>query len=125
MIYLGNKPIGLLAVLPEWAKINSVKLEFNQYQSFDTAIFFFNDIYVKSVIDSLPSGTYKIIFENNTTNTRAGEWIIFTNNSGTSISNIQVKRVGLGVQGSGYGVDVYEGAEGIIYQNTKEVTPNA
>ena len=33
MIYLGDKPIGLLAILPEWAKLNSTKLEFNQYKN--------------------------------------------------------------------------------------------
>lgn len=125
MIYLGDKPIGLLAILPEWAKLSNTKLEFSQYQSFDTANFFFSDSYVNSIISQLSNGSYKIEFENNTNNTRAGLWISFIKQEDV-ISNIAVSRVGLsGTQGSAYGVDVYENAEGIIYRATKEVTPNA
>lgn len=125
MIYLGNKPIGLLAILPEWAKLRNIKLEFSQYQSFDTAILFFSDNYVNSIISQLSNGSYKIEFENNTNNTRAGLWISFTKQE-DSISNIAVSRVGMSsTQNAGYGVDVYENAEGIIYRATKEVTPNA
>lgn len=125
MIYLGDKPIGLLAILPEWAKLNSIKLEFNQYQSFDTANLFFFDSYVNSIISQLSNGTYKIEFKNNTNNTRAGLWISFVK-QGSALSDIIVSRVGMtGTQGSSYGVDVYENAEGIIYISSKEVTPNA
>jgi len=125
MIYLGNKPIGLLSILSEWAKLNNPKLEFSQYQSFDTASFFFSDSYVNSIISQLSNGSYKIEFENNTNNTRAGLWISFTK-QGDRISNITVSRVGMsGTQGAAYGVDVYENAEGIIYRATREVTPNA
>lgn len=125
MIYLGDKPIGLLAILPEWAKLNSTKLEFNQYQSFDTATLFFSDSYVNSIISQLFDGTYKIEFENNTNNTRAGLWISFVK-QGSAFSDIKVSRVGMtGTQGSSYGIDVYENAEGIIYISSKEVTPNA
>ena len=125
MIYLGNKPIGLLAILPEWAKLNNPKLEFSQYQSFDTANFFFSDSYVNSIISQLSNGSYKIEFENNTNNTRAGLWISFTKQEDV-ISDIKVSRVGMsGTQGSAYGIDVYENAKGIIYRATREVTPNA
>ena len=125
MIYLGNKPVGLLAILPEWGKLNSIKLEFSQYQSFTTATLFFSDNYVNSIISQLSDGNYKIIFNNNTDNTRAGQWITFKKTD-DSISNIQVMRVGLQKpEGFSYGVDVYEGAEGIIYIPLKEVTPNA
>lgn len=125
MIYLGNKPIGLLATLPEWAKLNNIKLEFSQYQSFDTANFFFSDSYVNSIISQLSNGSYKIEFENNTDNTRAGLWISFIKQESV-ISDIKVSRVGMsGIQNASYGVDVYENAEGIIYRATKEVTPNA
>lgn len=126
MIYLGNKPVGLLAILPEWAKFGNTELNFNQYQQWDTANMFFSDSYVKSVISNLPAQKYKIIFENNTENTRAGQYIMFTKNNNAEIVNISVMRVGLTqVQGSSYGIDVYENAKGIIYINTKEVTPNA
>ena len=125
MIYLGNKPVGLLAILPEWVKINNVKLEFNQYQSFDTATLFFSDSYVNSIISQLSNGSYKIVFENNTNNTRAGLWISFIKRE-NEFSDITVSRVGMsGTQGPRYGIDVYENAEGIIYISSKEVTPNA
>lgn len=125
MIYLGDKPIGLLAILPEWAKLSNIKLEFSQYQSFDTANFFFSDSYVNSIISQLSNGSYKIEFENNTNNARAGLWISFIKQE-SAISDIKVSRVGLsGTQNASYGVDVYENAEGIIYRATKEVTPNA
>ena len=125
MMYLGDKPIGLLAILPEWGKLSNIKLEFSQYQSFDTTTLFFSDSYVNSIISQLSNGAYKIEFENNTNNTRAGLWISFVK-QGSALSNITVSRVGMsGTQGSGYGVDVYENAEGIIYRATKEVTPNA
>lgn len=119
MIYLGNKPVGLLSILPEWTPYNNTKLEFNQYQSFDVATLFFSDSYVNSFISILPSGnTYKMIFENNTNNARAGQWITFTKNNGT-LDNVTVMRVGLATpQGSSYGVDVYENAECVIYINT-------
>ena len=68
MIYLGNQPVGLLAILPEWTKLSNTKLEFNQYQSFDTATFFFADSYVSSIISQLSNGNYKIVFNNNTNN---------------------------------------------------------
>ena len=124
MMYLGNKPVGLLAILPEWAKLNNIKLEFSRYQSFDTATLFFSDSYVKSIISQLSNGTYKIEFENNTNNPRAGLWISFVKQE-SALSNIVVSRVGMsGTAGSTYGVDVYENAEGIIYGSTKEVIPN-
>lgn len=125
MIYLGNKPVGLLVdILPTWVKLNSLKLEFNQYQSFDTTNLFFSDRYVNSIVSQLSNGSYKIEFENNTNNTRAGLWISFTKQE-EALSNITVSRVGMsGTQGANYGVDVYENAEGIIYKATKEVTPN-
>lgn len=126
MIYLGDKPVGLLAVFPEWIRFGNTELNFNQYQRWETANLFFSDSYVNSIISNLPARSYKIIFENNTENTRAGQYIFFTKNSDATIVDISVMRVGLTqIQGSAYGIDVYENAKGIIYINTKEVTPNA
>ena len=125
MIYLGRNPIGLLASLPEWAKLNTLQLEFNSYQTFDTATLFFSDAYVNSIVSQLSKGNYKIIFEDNTNNTRAGQWISFT--KGNTISNIIVMRVGMSAPtaSASYGVDVYENAKGISYISSKEVAPIA
>lgn len=124
MIYLGKNPVGLLAILPEWAKLSSTKLEFNTYQTFDTATLFFDNAYVSSIVSQLSKGNYKIVFENNTNNTRAGQWITFT--KGNSLSNITVMRVGMNspTSSASYGVDVYPDATGIIYISSKEVISN-
>lgn len=119
MIYLGKDPIGILATLPEWIETYAT-IEFDTYQNFDTATTFFQDSNVSNIISTLINGYYKIIFNNNTANTRAGIWITFKKTS-SGLTDILVMRKGMTApQGYTYGVDVYAGASGIIYWNTKE-----
>lgn len=116
MIYLGNQPIGLLVNMPDWG-YTAKHITFNRFWSFDTALTFFADASVSPIISTLGNKTYKIIFENNTENTRAGQYIKFTIENGSIItSSIKVMRVGMTVpSGSSYGVDVYENADAKIY----------
>ena len=118
MIYLGNVAIGIAYNPPEWS-YTGVIIEFDEYYSYDTAILFFADSSINSALTNLSDGDYKMIFENNTSNARAGQYIKFTLTNG-SRSNIRVTRVGLsGDQSESYGVDVYSGASAKVYKNTK------
>ena len=119
MIYLGNVAIGIAYNPPEWSYAG-VTIEFDEYHSYDTATLFFANSSINSALANLSDGNYKMIFENNTSNTRAGQYIKFTFTNG-SRSNVRVMRVGLsGEQTDNYGVDVYSGASAKVYKNTRQ-----
>ena len=116
MIYLGNQAVGIAYNPPEWLYVG-ITIEFNEYHSYDTADLFFNDSSISSALANLSDGKYKLVFENNTSNTRAGQYIKFTVENGSK-NDIGVMRVGLANETNhSYGVDVYSDASAKVYKH--------
>lgn len=118
MIYLGNQAIGLLASMPKWFKINTINI--NEDIVFDTFTQFVNSNLLNTIISQLSSGDYRIVFVNNTNNTRAGQWITFTKNNAGEFQQISVLRIGAAnpLPGAVYGVNVYSGSSIELYEST-------
>lgn len=110
MMYLGNKAVGINNEVVGHRYTVNIAVNYS-YITMDN----FMNALVYPLLSSPPNDKslfIDILFEDNTNNTRAGEYIRCVWSGGNSNSSIDVKRIGDNVfHSASYGVDVYSGAK--------------